>query len=241
MFGNQKGGVGKTTCTVLAANALSSPPFSFDVVVIDADQQQSISKGRLFDLQEHDGLIPYEIKTHNIAQFQKDIHELDKENDFIFIDVAGKMDSRAELDSQEISKYLQYVDYIFIPFVSGNFSLDSTLDYLKFVLQEKARRANTARPLEIIAFINMHRERRRSSKFLVSELDNLKQVVNIPFMDNCLSQYVLFDDTDTLESFYQESPTESAEQNLKKWIDELLNIATNKQWQKIKGTQKLAE
>ena len=55
-FGNQKGGAGKSTCTVLAAGALSQPPFSYRLAVVDIDRQQSIAARRAYDLQDFDGL-----------------------------------------------------------------------------------------------------------------------------------------------------------------------------------------
>ena len=38
MFGNQKGGIGKSTLTILTANTLASPEFDYKVLVIDKSQ-----------------------------------------------------------------------------------------------------------------------------------------------------------------------------------------------------------
>ena len=49
MFGNQKGGIGKSTLSILTANALASPKFDYKVLVIDNDMQRSILSIRQYD------------------------------------------------------------------------------------------------------------------------------------------------------------------------------------------------
>ena len=131
MFGNQKGGVGKSTLTSLCANTLSTAPFAKKVLVIDSDPQQSIIRRRLEDLQGYEEATPYKIEAMNLKDLQRDVAQLDQLYDYIFIDVAGKLDSNIPVEQQEVTKFLQYVDHLFVPFVPGNYSLQSSLDYLK--------------------------------------------------------------------------------------------------------------
>ncbi len=42
MFGNMKGGIGKSTATLLASTALAQPPFNKKVLVLDLDRQGSL-------------------------------------------------------------------------------------------------------------------------------------------------------------------------------------------------------
>ncbi len=205
MFGNQKGGVGKTTLTCLCANAMSTAPFSETVVVVDADKQQSIVKRRLADLQYFDGETPYQVSQMTIGDFQnknRGIYKLVQDHAYVFVDVAGKLDTNMSVEEQEITKYLQYVHYLFIPFVPGNYSLESSTDYLKTVLKLKAKRDKSGRPLEIIGFVNMSEAQTLDDRFLLEEIEELKVMVNIRWMEAPLSRYALFRNVDTLTSFY---------------------------------------
>lgn len=227
-FGNQKGGTGKTTCTVIAANALSNKPFNFDLTVLDCDPQQSIIESRKMDLIGNESILPYRVESSNLATFQKNAAKYDKENDFLFLDVAGALDINLPFESQEITKYLQYVDFLFIPFLRGNYTLESSIKYLKFALEVQRSRAKTKRPLQIVGFVNKVRTGGRNDAFLNSEIESLKTLVNIPFMENPLKDYVLYEDTDTIESYYKPSSKSKDYLNFKKWFSEFNKIVTSK-------------
>jgi len=227
MFGSQKGGVGKSTLTCLAANALSSPPFGRSVAVVDADKQQSIIKRRLADLQGFEAVPPYDVQAWNLSQFQdkgKGIYQLAKEVDFIFLDAAGKLDTNLPPDQQEILTFLQYVHVLFIPFVPGNYALQSNLDYLQGVLKLRSERQKQGRPLDVVGLVNLSETRTLDDRFLMEELDTLKSMVNIKWMDATLNRYALFRNVDTLTSFYDAESSDKAKQNFSNWFDELLKI-----------------
>ena len=135
MFGNQKGGVGKSQCTLMLASTLSQAPFDLKVVVVDIDDQKSIASCRTIDKTAYgsEQPEPYPVLDYSIADLQNNISQLDKDYHVILIDAAGKLDAKADVTQQEISKSLMYVDYLFLPFVSGNHNLDSTFKYLRFV------------------------------------------------------------------------------------------------------------
>lgn len=226
-FSNQKGGIGKTTANIMTANALSQEPFNYKCVVVDTDNQKSVVKIRLMDSDDFTGVFPYDVLNYNVATFEQNIQELDKSNDLIFVDVAGKLDTNLPVEHQEISRILNYVDFLFIPIVSGNFGLDSTMDYLKFVLHFQEKRAAEGRPFEIIAFQNMARERSRNYRFLKSELAKLKRMVNIKFMQSSLKYYTLFSDIDTYSNYYDSNATDKAKLNFSVWLNELHQIINN--------------
>lgn len=227
MFGNQKGGVGKTTLTCLCANALSSKPFSENVAVVDADKQQSIVKRRLADLQYFDGETPYQVSQMTIGDFQnknRGIYKLVQDHNIVLVDVAGKLDTNVGVEEQEITKYLQYVHYLFIPFVPGNYSLESTTDYLKTVLKLKAQRDKAGRPLEIVGFVNMSESQTLDDRFLMEEMEELKVMINIRWMEASLNRYALFRNVDTLTSFYAPQSKDRAAANFTKWFNEFNKI-----------------
>lgn len=229
-FGNQKGGVGKSTVTLLCANALSSNPFDHSVFVVDADKQRSLIRRRTSDLQGFDGSTPYPIQQMTFADFANErngIYKLVQDYEYIFLDTAGKLDENLPVEQQEITKYLQYVDYLFIPFTPGNFSLESTTDYLRIALKTKAQRQKKGRPMKVIGFVNMYENRTLDDKFLMEEIDELKAYVNIQFMEHNLNRYALFRATDTLTTFYESNSNDKPTSNFSTWFDEFKNTVDN--------------
>ena len=223
-FGNQKGGTGKTTSTCLTANALASSPFNQRVFVADCDSQQSIIRRRLADQRLTADVPPYQVAFKPLAELQRDIIELDKTHDVVFLDLPGKLDSAHADDQHTIAKYLQYVDFLFIPFCPGNYSLESTLDYLRFSLKIKQARSATPRPLEIVGFINLFEGRTLDDKYLLDEINDLRAVVNIRWMDTRLQRYALFRNVDTFTTFYEPATTDKAKMNLCAFVDELKKV-----------------
>ena len=227
MFGSQKGGVGKSTLTCLAANALSSPPFGRSAAVVDADKQQSIIKRRLADLQDFGGVPPYDVKAWTLSQFQdkeRGIYKLANEVEFILVDAAGKLDTNLPPEQQEILSFLQYVHVLFIPFVPGNYAMQSNLDYLSGVLKLRAERQKQGRPLDVVGLVNISEARTLDDKFLMDELDTLKSMVNIRWMDAAVNRYALFRNVDTLTTFYDATSSDKAKQNFSTWFDEFYKI-----------------
>ena len=220
--GNQKGGVGKSTVTMLAATALSQPPFSYSVTVVDIDRQESITDRRKLDRQGFEGVLPYDVLTMNFRTFQHKVNDLYRRYDLIFLDVAGKLDTEQASHSEAV-QVLQYVDVLLIPFVPGNFALAATLDYLRIALAVKQRRPE----LKVYGFRNMHRERSRHGAALADEIDELTQVTAIPIMKAPLKRYSEFEDADTLASLYTPDSTSPARRNFVAWLNELQTILTN--------------
>ena len=225
LFGNQKGGVGKSTLTMLTATALSQPPFNLDVCVLDADDQRSLSDLRQSDIANNaEQAVPYEIRSAALNDIHKDIRELDRRYHVVFIDVAGKLDLNIAADKQEIIPYLSYVDLLFMPFVAGNFNVEASAKYLKTVLHVQLSRQLSARPLKVFGLVNMFRERSRVNSFLLDDIQNLRSVVDIQFMETHLRDYALFKESDTLKSLYSETGNDAAKVNFRNWIDEFANL-----------------
>lgn len=221
-FANQKGGVGKSTLTSLTASALSQEPFNYSVFVADVDQQQSLARRRLSDLQNSERIPPYKLEFKTLPQLVSELEEIDQANDLVFIDAPGKLDASLPADRQEITKVILIADYLFIPFTPGNYAMEATLDFLKVALRIKAQRKE--RPLKIFGLVNMAEPRTLDDVFLRGELEELRSVVNIEFMETPLNRYALYRAADTIESIYEDESKDKAKAKFSDWLEEFISL-----------------
>lgn len=120
IVGNQKGGPGKSTVTLLLANFLSLEKHC-KVTVIDMDYQQSISqKFQRSKLLENKA--PYEVIAASLEQYQV-IQPVLCENPLhvVIIDLPGK------LDDDGLIPIFSSADLVICPFAYDEFSFDSTI------------------------------------------------------------------------------------------------------------------
>lgn len=225
MFGNQKGGVGKTQVSIMTATALSQKPYNLKTCVVDIDNQKSVIRARNFDLRAYQTeSVPFEVRSYSIPELQKNIAALDKDFQLVIIDAAGKLDTTQPVEIQEISKALMYIDSLFIPFVAGNYNLESTLDYFRFIKNVQLQRAVQPRPLNVFGFVNMHRARSRANAYLNEDLDTLQTSENLVTMHQSLNDYAAFREADTITSLFDPLSNDSAKQNFSVWLQELLQL-----------------
>lgn len=224
LFGNQKGGAGKSTLTALCAGALSGDPFNQSVFVADLDQQQSLIKRRLADLKSFSDIPPYRLEAKTVAELLADIADLDQRFDFLFIDSAGKLDANLPGEHQEITKLLLLADILFIPILGGNYALDATIDYLKFALKIKARRP-AERPLEIIGLVNMAEPRTLEDRALNEDIAEIRALIpSLRFMGTALNRYATFRSIDTISSLYEPNAQDRARANFSVWFAEFYEL-----------------
>lgn len=129
IFGNQKGGVGKSTLCIMLANYLTLVKKK-QVLVIDMDFQKSINEHRKFDLTKNPELAdtkPYEILVMDTEDYPKYAEQLKKLNDYILIDLPGR------LDDETLIPILKDANYVICPFFYEIKSVLSTLIFSKFV------------------------------------------------------------------------------------------------------------
>lgn len=224
MFGNQKGGCGKSLCTVIAATAYSQAPFNLRVTVADVDPQRSIDAARKYDLRRYDTPAPFDVVACSVSDFQRQAQQLDDDNDLLFIDAAGKLDADLPVKDQEISKTLMYADYLFIPFVAGAFNFEASYNYLRFVQQIQQIRQEAGRPLSVVGFVNMFRQRSVRDRYLADDLAELKDRAGLQVMKTELNHYALFADADTFESLYDPQTFDTARLNVLAWLNEISKI-----------------
>lgn len=120
LIGNQKGGAGKSTLTLLLANYLTTLR-GRRVTVLDMDYQQSIAtKAAKAEILENEPL--YEVIPSDLKHFPMLLKVLGQNpGEIVLIDLPGKMD-----DDGLIPVFLSG-DVILCPFNYDEFSVDSTL------------------------------------------------------------------------------------------------------------------
>lgn len=224
-FGNQKGGVGKSTVLTMVANALSQPPFNIQLCVIDTDPQRSLVEARAFDVEAPDEG-PYPILGLSVEELQEQIYELDQTYELILLDTAGRLDHSIPIEQQQITRALMFADYLFIPLRAGSFNLEASMEYLKMAHALQDIRADKQRPLQYVGFLNFYKDRSKSNAFLVSEIEHLSEQ-GIRFMNCRLRHYALFEEVDTLTSYYNVNTTNKAKLNFTVWLNEFFKLIKN--------------
>lgn len=138
---SQKGGVGKSTTTILLANIFFFV-FKLKIAIIDADYpQNSIAKKRkkelaiidsnprlkaLYDKLYQDRE-PYPIIPTNLPSVTTMIERLDDNFDFIFLDVAGT------INQDGYKEVLMQINHFLIPSLEDEFSIWSAIELYRAV------------------------------------------------------------------------------------------------------------
>jgi chromosome partitioning protein len=122
IIGNQKGGAGKSTLTLLLANYLTQNK-KCKVTVLDMDYQQSISqkfeKAKILENAE-----PYEVLAFGLADFPMMADTIrDNPKDIVLIDLPGK------LDDDGLIGVFKAAQVAICPFAYDEFSFESTIPF----------------------------------------------------------------------------------------------------------------
>lgn len=120
IIGNQKGGAGKSTLTLLLANYLSLAKKK-DVTVLDMDYQQSLSqkyeKAKMLENEE-----PYQVVAAGLEHFPDMLEVLiGNREKIILIDLPGK------LDDDGLIPIFRSADLVLCPFAYDEMSFESTI------------------------------------------------------------------------------------------------------------------
>ena len=126
VFGNQKGGCGKTTNCIQFANYLAE--IGKDVLVLDLDFQRSLSDRRESDLNTYDNPPKYEVMKGELSQVANllgDFNAVDNGN--LLIDLPGK------IDDDSLGVILKAAEISVCPFKYDRLTIDSTGLFIKIL------------------------------------------------------------------------------------------------------------
>ncbi|SHN23103.1 chromosome partitioning protein [Cyclobacterium lianum] len=128
LFANQKGGVGKSTLSVLFSNYLSLAK-NKPVKVYDMDFQRSLyNKAQAAEVIDNEPLYP--VEAAELSQFTSIQKKASKEeNQVSIIDLAGKM------DDDELVPVFRKSDLILCPFSYDEYSVSSTIEFSFVILK----------------------------------------------------------------------------------------------------------
>lgn len=138
LIGNQKGGAGKSTLTLLLANYLTTV-HQHPVTILDMDYQQSIAaKAEKAKILENEPL--YDVVPTDLKQFPDLLQVISKKKkDIAILDMPGKMDDDGLIPA------IAAADFIICPFAYDEFTVDSTILFAMVV-----RRINNRAPMIFI-------------------------------------------------------------------------------------------
>jgi chromosome partitioning protein len=191
VFGNQKGGAGKSTLCALLANYLAIEK-QVPVLVLDMDSQQSLRSMRERDMMVQTEM-PYQIETMRTEEYAKYRQEFANKDIYILMDLPGT------LDDKHLKVILQDADYIICPFRYDFVSFVSTLDFTDVVEsytskrpQNKDGKENKGKTNNRIFYVpnmvkaNVNYEQQQKANDTLSE----KGVVTTPISDRVTLQRI---------------------------------------------------
>ena len=168
VFGNQKGGVGKTTLAILFDNYLAEK--NKKVIAIEMDIQKSMATTRRHEVESGTTQSnPYEIVYVGLSEYQKFASALKNSNVNLVIDLPGK------LDDPHLVPVLQDADVIVCPFDYDLRSFLSTSTFANVVKQLDSSKEIIFIPNRIRGSINY--ELKETVETKLSTLGHITQAI----------------------------------------------------------------
>ncbi len=216
VFGNQKGGVGKSTLVELFAICMSR---DLEVLVTDLDRQ-----GSLRSLNENSDTLNFDYiwfeDKNKLQSIENHLKEAEGKYDLIIMDTPGKLDDDKPLNEQEIMRYVAYADFLVIPIEPTLFSLSGSIDFIKETLQFTAKYNPD---LKLLITLNKAKPRQLLSREMAEALSDMQKEDNrIHFMETQVRQYNAFADIDMKSNYYNINGN-AAQMNISAWAKELLS------------------
>jgi chromosome partitioning protein len=187
-FANQKGGCGKSTVTLLSANALSQKPYNLKVLIIDADLQRTITKERSADEKTITDF-PYPIITSSIfdREIIQDVQDNISDYDLILIDIPGILYTDVQ-QQKEMAIVLALCDLIVVPIQATKPSIRASMEFLETCKKVKEIKSRKDLKFEVAGFINQKKNTNEATK----SLPQLIEKIGLNYLHADLSERVYY-------------------------------------------------
>lgn len=162
---NRKGGVGKSTVTVLLATILSK---DYRVCVLDCDNQRTIWQTRSFEtsVQETEIKPPYPVDDISPTFVHTHLKRIQNDYDYVFIDMPRMTDDSRDSATVQM---LTYCDLVLVPILAGRADVFSVLDFIEILKGIEEFKVNADFEFKFYGFmnkVNNRTENRDSKKYL---------------------------------------------------------------------------
>lgn len=189
IFGNQKGGVGKTSLAILFANYLAEK--NKKVIAIEMDVQKSIATTRRHEVEDGNNFAnPYEIVYTALSDYPKFADALKNTNVNLVIDLPGKLDDPA------LVPVLKDADVIVCPFDYDLRSFVSTGTFASVVKQLDSKKEIIFIPNRIRASINYELKDKVNAK--LTSLGHVTEAISERVALKRLSTFQITDEQRTI-------------------------------------------
>lgn len=188
---NSKGGVGKSTVTILLAAALAKQGGK-KVLILDTDSQRSVAKWVESEKEDFDTPSLVTVDAMSPLHVQNYLNKFGDDYDIVFIDVPRMTDGMNETANVQL---LYFCDTILIPVLGTRLDLASTVDFFQIAKDAEANRKELDFDCQIWGFINKETQRKDNQE----AKDLLKEAIRMPMFDNTIRDLKLF----TTPSLYE--------------------------------------
>ena len=148
---NRKGGVGKTTLSILLATALAETK-GLKVCLLDTDSQKSAVTRRLIEQAQNPDLTPLYPIEHVFPKYlTMELRHRSEEYDVILIDVPRLTDSEKDA---EVVTAIVHCDTVIVPTTPAEMDVVATNDFLKIVQDVKEKRTELNMSFDYFLMIN---------------------------------------------------------------------------------------
>lgn len=189
---NSKGGVGKSTITILLAAALAKQKKK-KVLILDTDSQKSVAKWLKSETQDYDTKALVSVEAMPPMHVHSYLEKFGDDYEIIFIDVPRMTDGMNETANVQL---LYFCDAILIPVLGTRLDVSSTVDFFKIAKDAEAIRKKNDMACTVLGFINKENQRKDNQE--AKEI--LSEQVGMTMLDNSLRDLKLFTEPSLFES-----------------------------------------